>query len=660
MATVKRNAKRRDSSTAPRTPLAFLKRAHRAVRSQLGATEILPTFVAATPGTLTAAQRRTLVDQALVLLEQNYVHLPLKRAMHAVDPVQKLRLIRRRLEEPNPLRNWPELEFHCQMQAIFASVRDLHTNYLLPAPFADKVAFLPFMVEDYFEAGERKYLVSHIVQGFTHPTFRKGVELRYWNGVPIDRAVQANGERYAGSNLDARHARGLETLAQRPLATMLPPDEEWVVVGYRTLAGADAELRVPWMVFSPEAEPGGGGMADALRRSTLGLDLELDLIHRARKPLFAPKVVEAEAAIRRAPARARAAGDLASQLPQVVEAKEVVTGRGKFGYLRIRTFMVDPEAFLAELVRMLALLPREGLILDLRENGGGNIYASERALQLFTPRRIEPEPMQFINTPLNLRLCKRQAETDVALGPWVESMEQALKTGSVMSAAIPLTPADLCNSHGQVYDGPVVLITDALCYSATDIFAAGFQDHAIGPILGTDGNTGAGGANVWSHDLLRDLFQWPSRDPKTPYEALPNGASMRVSIRRTLRVGARSGTPVEDLGVVPDQRHFMTRRDLLEDNVDLIEKAAALLAALPVRRLDVAIRKEGATVAVDVETRGIARVDLYVDDRPEGSLDVRDGRISLALAPRPVAPRTVRIEGFRDGERVAARRAAID
>jgi hypothetical protein len=217
------------------------------------------------------------------------------------------------------------------------------------------------------------------------------------------------------------------------------PTRSGFVVGYRTLAGADAELKVSWMVFTPDHGPGGTGIAFAQQRSTLGLDLELDLIHRARMPLFAPKVVEAEGAIRRSKGRLTKAQatDLDSQLPQVVQAKEVTTSRGTFGYLRIRTFVVDADAFIDELERLLALLPREGLILDLRENGGGNIYASERALQLFTPRRIEPEPMQFINTPLNLRLCKRQAQTDIALGPWVDSMEQALKTGSVMSAGDP-------------------------------------------------------------------------------------------------------------------------------------------------------------------------------------------------------------------------------
>ena len=52
-----------------------------------------------------------------------------------------------------------------------------------------------------------------------------------------------------------------------------------------------------------------------------------------------------------------------------------------------------------------------------------------------------------------------------------------------------------------------MLITDALSYSATDMFAAGFQDHGIGPVIGVGGATGAGGANVWSHGLLWALME---------------------------------------------------------------------------------------------------------------------------------------------------------
>ena len=118
----------------------------------------------------------------------------------------------------------------------------------------------------------------------------------------------------------------------------------------------------------------------------------------------------------------------------------------------------------------------------------------------------------------------------------------------------------------------MILITDALCYSTTDIFAAGFQDHGIGPILGTHANTGAGGANVWTHSLLKLLL------PNHPsISSLPKNATFRVSIRRTTRVGKNIGMPLEDLGVVPDHIHHMTKNDLLNKNADLIEKAASIL-----------------------------------------------------------------------------------
>src|SRR3954449_2801001 len=134
--------------------------------------------------------------------------------------------------------------------------------------------------------------------------------------------------------------------------------------------------------------------------------------------------------------------------------------------------------------------------------------------------------------------------------------------------AIPITSAKDANALGQEYAGPVVLITDALCFSTTDIFAAGFQDHQIGPVLGVHMSTGAGGANVWEHSLLKLLLDQPTPDLQSPYKSLPSDTRLRVAIRRTLRVGKHAGTLVEDLGVVPDEFHAFTRNDLLSTNVD--------------------------------------------------------------------------------------------
>lgn len=601
-----------------------------AVRGHFAEATNLSTFLAGA-GQLTPQQRKLIVRQALILIEQNYAHLPLKRAMHSIDPVQRLKLLLQTLETAPDAGQPSEPEFHAELTDIFTSLRDLHTNYLLPAPFNAMSAFLPFIVEDYFEAGGRKYIVPHIVPGFSHPTFVAGVEITHWNGMPIERAVWNNAQRYAGSNREARHARGVETLTARALRIAPPPDESWVVVGYRTLAGKAAELRFDWQVNPPlPTSLDAQAAANPAAAASLGLDLEQDIIRRMRLALFAPQVVADRKKAREKTARGGSFGDLESQLPGIFTAREVNTPAGTFGLLRVRTFSHwPPEEFVAEFLRLIANLPQNGLIIDVRGNGGGVIMNGELILQTLTARRIEPEPLQFVNTPLNCEICRRNGPASpwTDLSAWVESIEQALRTGAVFSAGFPISDPEQCNAIGQKYFGPVVAIIDGLCYSTTDIFAAGFQDHEIGPVLGTDGNTGAGGANVWEHGHFVNYVL-----PGSVYEALPNGAGMRVSMRRTLRVGRRAGAPLEDLGVVPSNRHFLTRNDLLNGNEDLINAAGALLAAQPVRALKVTIQSAAAQFTITAETRGMTRLDIYTDDRPRQSLEIQGDQATFNIA----------------------------
>jgi hypothetical protein len=611
-----------------------------------------------TAGALTLADRKRLVEQALVLLEQNYVHLPLKRAMHAVEPVQALRLLRHRLELTAEDELTPESDFHREMLTIFTSVRDLHTNYLLPAPFSGAVALMPFDIEPYFADGRRRYAVSHTAPGFQHEHFSVGVDITHWNGTPIDRAVAANAERYAGSNLEARRARGIEFLTRRPLRTGLPPDEHWVTITFLDADGIEHELRQTWRVEGIPRRPEGIDPAAITTAATsLGMDLELDMSQRVKRRLFAPR---ADALSADLTAEAAPGEQLATTMPEYFRARSVVTAHGTFGHVRIFSFNIgDPDKFVGEFLRLIELLPQSGLIIDVRGNGGGHIHASEGLLQLLTPHAVEPEPTQFINTALNLRLCRRHRDNPVGLdlGGWTQSMEQAVETGATYSRGVPITPGDWANAIGQRYYGPVVLITDALCYSATDIFAAGFQDHGIGPVLGIDGNTGAGGANVWTHDLLSELLkQPPPPDEESPYQPLPGGAGMRVSIRRMLRVGDEAGTPLEDLGVVPDRLHRMTLDDILNGNPDLLDHAGELLAGLPARTLDATLAHSDDGAVLEVVTAALDRLDLLVDGRPFDSLDVTDGSRTVEI-DRPIAA-SVELCGFAEGEMVACRRIA--
>lgn len=627
-------------------------------------------------GTLALADRLVLVDQALVMIEQCYVHLVLKQAMHAVDPVQRLRLLRARLATLTEDTRGPEVEFHREMGEIFASVRDLHTNYLLPSPFRGRTAFLPFLVERYVDdaaadGGGEHFVVTKVASGLNHPTFVPQVEVLHWNGTPIRRAVEANARQQAGSNPEASLARGLDALTIRPLVRSLPPDEDWVVVTYRGLDDAEHEIRFDWQVASAGTGGGGDGIGPGVAgRAAQGVDLELLAVNEAKKRMFAPAAVAAAADIASASDVSQVAvgdADVATSMPTVFRARPVTTPSGTFGHIRIFTFSVDDaDEFVTEFVRLAGRLPAEGLIVDVRGNGGGLIYASERLLQVLTPRHIVPEPTQMTTTPVMLDLCERHDPSPLDptfdLAPWVSSLRQAVSTGAQYSNAFPITDEASANAVGQRYHGPVVLVTDALCYSATDIFAAGFQDHAIGPVLGVDGNTGAGGANVWTHDLLKLLLDTPA-NPDSPFVDLPAGAGFRVSVRRTLRVAPeRSGTPVEDLGVVPDERHHLTRADVVGGNDDLLARAGELLAARPAYTLAPAAAP---TVAADgrvrlrLATAGLDRVDVAFDGRPVASLDVADGTADHALTPAAPAPSVLDLTGWAAGAVVARRREPL-
>jgi C-terminal processing protease CtpA/Prc len=588
-----------------------------------------------TVGKLDTAERELVVDQALALIGELYVHLPLKRAMHATDPVQRLRLLKRRL------RSLSERKFHDEMIDIFTDVRDLHTNYVLPDPYRAHTAFLPFELKECWEAEECNYVVSKLFGPSTDPNFQPGIRITHWNGVPMQRAVELNADRAAGSNLDARHARGLETMTVRPLAMMLPPDEHWAILTYQGTDNVAHEIRLDWQVFAPEtgeAEALLAGLGDA--KFALGIDYLMDSVRRAQKSLFAPEAVKVAAQME-AMLRGDSAGagdvDLnqTSSMPDVLTFRTVPTADGRtVGYLRIWTFSVaNVDLFLDEVIRILGLLPPDGLILDVRGNGGGIIMAGERLLQLFTPHRIEAERLHFFNTPATQVLAGRHP----SLQPWKHSIDEAVETGAAFSQGFPIEQEGLTNGRGQHYFGPVVLITDARCYSTTDIFAAGFQDHKIGPILGTAGNTGAGGANVWSHDLLRELLAGTPNALKP----LPKGASMRIAIRRTTRVKDNSGVVLEDLGVKPDEVHRLTRADIFEDNRDLIAHAAGMLRNQPARQLNAIRREQDATW--QLQTRNIDRVDVFGDGRPVVSVDVNGQPVEVSV---PHAPQALRLDGY--------------
>src|SRR5882672_10587131 len=299
---------------------------------------------------LSTRDRLRIVEQAMVLIESNYVHLPLKRAMHAIDPLQRLRLLRKEVDLLSGM------QFHKRMLGIFASTRDLHTVYHLPHPFTDQIAFLPFLIEQYFEKNGKveKFMVSRIVEEYLQRSprsgpemdfFEPGVEVLYWNGVPIRRTIEINGETQAGSNTAARFARGLDDLTIRPLEMSMPPDESWVALTYRSRKGETLTLKQEWSVYKvgDTSTPTNSNL-----KKRTAIDIKKTKINELKKKLYAPRRVRVRTGFE----------DIFYADTKTVNGRDI-------GYIRMFSFEVDdpPDNFVEEIIRVIksADFPRESL-----------------------------------------------------------------------------------------------------------------------------------------------------------------------------------------------------------------------------------------------------------------------------------------------------------
>jgi len=571
---------------------------------------------------LSLDQRSDLIATFVAMFEGLYAHLPLKRAMYGTDPIQRLRLLDQRAG------SFEDIQFHYELARIVTELRDAHTRYVGPRRLADRVAMLPFLVEAYGPTPGSRYVVSRTATDkrlINDTDFKAGVELISWNAVPIDRAVDLYANYETGGRPDSRRARALESLTLRSLQYEPPPDELAVLIGYRDNKGRSREVRIPWRVVKPGLARTSGSATPGLARA---IDPAREATRRAKKLMFVPDRWYADrsrnaskAGHQQPPA---AGGWIDTTFQDTVSAKVVPLASGRFGYLRLWSFDVnDDRAFVAEVARLLKVLDgaeAKGLIVDLRGNPGGLIWAAERLLQLFSPNQIVPTRFALLATQLTNAMAGA-GQNQLDLAPWQPSLEAAVATGELYSQAVPITSEAACNDIGQVYGGPVVAVVDANTYSAGDLFAAGFYDNHVGVLVSVGEATGAGGANVWSAEQVRDSLE----GTKYSQALLPAGIDFTIAVRRATRgAGENSGNAIEDVGVAGHLKYSMTKRDLTDSNRDLIEYCADVLSAQPYTKLTVSDR-EPVSGAIKVTTQGLDRLDVYVDDRPQGSTDISDG-----------------------------------
>ena len=605
--------------------------------------------------------RLKLLDGLETMFEGVYTHLPLKRARYGFDPVQRLRILRMQAASLSPEA------FDAEVDDIINRLRDFHTVYSRPG-YDGLVAALPCIVEMYFDgAGRARYIASRVSDWGRKDGFEDGVEVDTWNGVPIDRAVQRYADQESAGRADSMRNAALWSLTQRPLETYSLPDEDTVRLGFRktnsagTPVGKRLFVNLAWRVLDTRfvARFRQGKRRGAGRVRVMAMNPTAAAIRKARLLLFASPALRGESKVfekdgAKLPVGTRIRG-FRNALPDFLSA-EVLRGSKAgedFGYLRLWGFDVPSvKDYLAEMRRLLALLPPRGLVLDLRGNPGGVVVAAELALQFFTPKPIEPVRFALIASDLNRRLAAGDRHRN-EMWPWLASLKAAVLNGEPYSAPLPITLPEKSNLAGQVYGGPVILVADTDTYSAGDLFSAGFVDNAIGRMVCVGDSTGAGGASIWTYMEMRRFAAAAVRRTIPP---LPRGGSLQFSFLRATRVGLNLGALIEDVGVGvgPGERYKVSRDDLLHENRDLIAHCIDWLSRQPYTVMK--CRTDEKRGIVEVRTEGVDQLDVTFDHRRLASRPVKDGRHTFE---KPAGIRRVEVRGLRRG-RLAQRRILDD
>ena len=201
-------------------------------------------------------------------------------------------------------------------------------------------------------------------------------------------------------------------------------------------------------------------------------------------------------------------------LEETFAQSAIIDKEKKIGYIRLPGFYADfskdktsGRTCSEDVRKELEKLKTEkvnGVILDLRDNGGGSLYEVIKMVALFIPS-----------------------------GPVVQvkSRQQGVNVY-----------ADDKDGGAVVYDGPLVVLINENSASASEILAAAIQDYQRGVIVGSSSSSFGKG----SVQNFYDMDDYPTQN--TSDEMMPLG-SVKVTIQKFYRI---NGGSTQLKGVVPD------------------------------------------------------------------------------------------------------------
>ena len=513
------------------------------------------------------------IRAAKIVLEKINPHRFIHLNIFKVDPVAELRKFEKEIK-----KSTTNYEFHERMREIFQSMNDLHTRYFRPAPLNMTFAFIGFDMKEFFEKGSRepKYVVDDITPSLlpTDAKLDEGSEILSIDGMDVQKVIRKLGKDSSASNNAAKDAIGISRLTSRPLVVDSAPSKPTMTVKFRNSLGKKFTEVYPWIYLKITEE----SMMSAIFSSLLvgnpvfpkEIDEETDK-HIRRSA----KLAHTNIASVRLRSKNRTVVPVNELYTNVFSAEIINTSRGRIGKLNIMRFFPRRIDVVEEFKRLLRLMPKKGLIVDIRGNPGGfyaNAKAFSEALSGKEIPKLGLQPQASDEVVSALKSWKVGFGSDVRLFS-ISLLPAALKANlarEFFSGTALDRSFQLPGTQERVYFGPYVTIIDGQTYSAGDVFTLLQKDFDASVIVGTSSNTGAGGANTLSY---REYIEPLS----SVYPSLPQGVDFSTSFARFFRVGKNSGAIVEFFGVKPNKRYYLSKKDILKEECDFIEYLAKKL-----------------------------------------------------------------------------------
>lgn len=240
-------------------------------------------------------------------------------------------------------------------------------------------------------------------------------------------------------------------------------------IGASLLRDEDGNIKITSLVSgSPASKSGQINVGDVIKKVAQGNQEPVDVtgffVEDAVKIIRGTKGTEVRLTLKKADGSVKTVSLIRDEIVQdeLTFAKSAVvnTEKGKIGYIYLPEFYADFEnpkgnrcsIDVAHEVMKLKEDKVDGIIIDLRNNGGGSLYDVVQMVGLFVPQ-----------------------------GPVVQVKDRDGR-------------AQVLSDHDKsvLYDGPLAVMVNEYSASASEIFAAAIQDYKRGIIIGSTSTYGKG------------------------------------------------------------------------------------------------------------------------------------------------------------------------